>query len=258
MTYLEWTETYGRYRWYHSNGDARVILPLDYNWKEVYDNITRDADIHFASWEIPCDAAYFTSQFYSALPTAWFKYKTVFEMFSGTLDGNTINPDVFEAGYTRTTTSQRVEDNIYDEDETVQSTATATSTQDARTDTNNTKQRTLSYAQGAQGLTTVNNGNIGELGTKYANGIGDNVLIGDTNYGEQNVNANTSDKSTRSRSNTEDKSDKFNETVHETRINYYDNLAFLRERLEKLKMLEPFHKYLEPLFYMAQSMRGDW
>lgn len=258
MKYYEWCNLQGKNRWYHDNGSARVILDLDYNWADIFNVVTANADLYFAAWEIPCDIDFFTAQFFAMVPTAWFKYKTVFEMFSGTLDGTAINPDVFEAGFTRTTNSSRVEDNTYTDNDVVTSNANGTSTQDAHSDVVDTKQRSLSYNQGVQGLTNINNNNIGNLGNKYASGIGDNILTSETDYGLQNVHATTADNSTRNRQNSEDKSDTFTETIHETRINYYDNLAFLRERLDRLKNLVPFHSYFESLFYLVQSLKGDW
>jgi hypothetical protein len=50
----------------------------------------------------------------------------------------------------------------------------------------------------------------------------------------------------------------FTETVKETRINYYDNLAFLRERMEQLNKTKPFYDYFNYLFREVTSKNGWW
>lgn len=265
MTYHQWREHHGKYCWYHEDGTARVTLPLDYNWTAIYEQVTKDADIFFHHWEIPEDVSYFTSQFYAAVPQNWLKYKTAFEMFTGTLDGTTIDPAMFEAGYTRTTEATRTEDNTYTDTDSLtsnsQSSSNGNSTQAPHTDSSNSAARAIQYQQGVQAL-DFGNKNIGELGNKYASALTDNVSNSSTDFGEQNVTAETtdttSDSSTRNRTNTDDKTETFNERVHETRINYYDNLAFLRERMDRLKDFVSFHSYFMPVFYDVVSMRGNW
>lgn len=258
MKFHEWRKLHGEYLWYHADGSARVTLPLDYDWATVYQNVTDDADIYFHDWDVPCDTHYFTSQMYAAVPHAWFKYKTAFEMFSGTLDGTSINPDVFEAGFTRTTEHALINDNTYSDNDSVTETATGTATQAPRTDTSSADQRAINYQQGVQAVDDINNGNIGELGNKYASGLTDNVANSENNYGEQTVDSNTTGTNKRTRTNTEDKNETFNETVHETRINYYDNLAFLRDRMDRLKQFSPFHDYFKPLFATVEAFSGSW
>lgn len=257
MKYSEWSELFGQYRWYHEDGSARALLPLDYEWQRIYDNITRDTDIHFHLWEIPCDVEYFTSQFYSAVPTAWLKFKSTVELFLGTLDGTTIDPLMFEAGYTRTTDHTLTNDNQYNDNEKVSSSATGQSTQSAYEDTANILQRGIMYNQGVQAI-DFNNQNIGQLGNKYASTLNDNIGQTDNQYGQQKIDSNTNDNGQRTRANSEDKTQNFHEKVHETRINYYDNLAFLRDRVDRLKLLMPFHKSFEQFFTLEIAMTGDW
>lgn len=258
MTFHEWRELHGKYLWYHEDGTARVTLPLDYNWKEVYDNVTRDADIHFHAWEVPEDVLYFTSQIFAAVPHAWFKYKTAFEMFSGTLDGNSINPDVFEAGFTRTTEHTLNNDNIYNDNDQVVDNASGTAVQAPRTDTGSSEERAINYAQGVQAVDDINNGNIGDLGNKYASGLVDRVGGSTNKYGEQSVESSTRSNNMRTRKNTEDKNEEFSETVHETRINYYDNLAFLRDRMDRLNKFAPFYAAFDALFATVEGFSGGW
>lgn len=257
MKYYEWSQLFGPYRWYHQDGSARAILPLDYEWAKIYDNITKDTDIHFHLWEVPCDVEYFTSQFYSLVPTAWLRFKSTLELFLGTLDGTTIDPLMFEAGYTRTTDHTLTNDNVYNDNETTQSSANGQSTQGAYEDTANILQRGIMYNQGVQAV-TFNNDNIGQLGNKYASSLNDSISQSDNQYGEQQITSTTSDNGQRTRNNSEDKTQNFHEQVHETRINYYDNLAFLRERVDRLKSLTPFYKSFETLFTLEIAMTGNW
>lgn len=258
MKYHEWRNKQGQYLWYHADGSARVTLPLDYNWDAVYQSITADADIFYHDWEIPYDEHYFTSQMYAAVPHAWFKYKTMFEMFAGTLDGKTIDPDVFEAGFTRTTDHTLTNDNTYNDNDNVVDRQNGTAVQAPYTDTTDSKQRNINYNQGVQGATDINNGNIGELGNKYASNLADAIGNSSTDFGEQSVESTTNGTNTRTRKNTEDKDETFHETVHETRINYYDNLAFLRDRMDRLKQFSPFYDYFRPLFATVQAFVGSW
>lgn len=306
MTYGEWSTLSGKHRWYHKDGTARVLLPLDHKWKDVYDIITRDTDMYFWYRRLPEDINYFTSYFFSTVPTVWLKYKTMLEMFLGTLDGTTIDPLMFEAGYTRTTEHTLNNDNAQDSKYTDNSTidrSTNTSTEqtynatgsnttltedtvDKHTDDVSTdrsgKGRTLNYLQGVQGLTAINDGNIGTLGNRYASSIVDSVNQGDenstTNFGAQHgtgkSSTNTTDKQDTdiATTSTEDighersgdsltkdtRRQTFNERVHETRINYYDNLAFLRERMDRLKLLYMFHKDFEICFTDVISFNAYW
>lgn len=277
INYREWCEVMGKYRWYHPDGSARALLPLDYDWKPIYDIVTADADRRFWDYVIN-DPVTFTEMYLSEIPTAWLKFKTILEMFLGTLDGSAIDPKMFEAGYTRTTNA------ITDNDGNTNDRTLASRDIDvSQTDTSNTdttsnygkqgnqataKTRGLNYVQGAQGLDNINNGNIGELGNRYASNIQDNVSQTTqtidahtdtanekgtlTNSGNQHEGVNSSDIGTY------DDHTKFWEEVKETRINYYDNLAFLRDRLDRIKELKPFYSFLEHLFINVTGMVITW
>lgn len=274
LTYQEWTELWGKYRWYHKDGTARTTLPLDYEWEHVYKQITQQTDLYFANWKLPENITEFTDRFLALVPTAWLKTKTEFEMFLGTLNGKTIDPLMFEAGFTRTTDSNTERDGTFegrsDGDSSSISNSEENTTQDSYTDSHHTdagsKGRNLSYQQGVQGLNNINEGNIGALGNKYASGIADTIAASDNNtdddYGERrghstNVGDVTSEYSNND-TRTEDVDTKFHETVKETRINYYDNLAFLRERADRLKLIKPFYSHFEHIFTLCKALCKNW
>lgn len=48
------------------------------------------------------------------VPINWMKFKTQLEMFSGTLDGTNIDPEIFEAGFDRKLTSTNTEQSTQD------------------------------------------------------------------------------------------------------------------------------------------------
>lgn len=274
LTYQEWTELWGKYRWYHKNGIARTTLPLDYEWEHIYEQITQQTDLYFANWELPENITEFTDRFLSLVPTAWLKTKTEFEMFLGTLNGKTIDPLMFEAGFTRTTDSNTERDGTFEGRSDGDSSSIANSeentTQDSYTDSHHTdagsKGRNLSYQQGVQGLNNINEGNIGALGNKYASGMVDTIATSDNNtdddYGERRGNSTNVGDVTSEYSNndtrTEDVDTKFHETVKETRINYYDNLAFLRERADRLKLIKPFYSHFEHIFTLCKALGKNW
>lgn len=303
ITYREWCELMGQYRWYRQDGSARAILPLDYNWKSIYDVVTADADRRFRDYVIE-EPETFTEMYLSEIPTAWLKFKTILEMFLGTLDGFSIDPKMFEAGYTRTTNSNTdINGNTSDRNvasrdvdvsqtETAESSATtdygkqgnqssATTDYGKQSNQSDGKSRSLNYLQGAQGLDDINNGNIGELGNRYASSIQDGISKTsqsidphkDSTESKQNIDAHTDGTETNSSgtntgeqhegsSSTDtgvyDDHTKFWEEVKETRINYYDNLAFLRDRLDRIKELQPFYSFLEHLFINVTGMVITW
>lgn len=282
MRYADWKNLYGGYRWYKGDGSARVILPLDYSWENIYKIVTQDCDLYFDTWEIPDDIEEFTDSFLALVPTAWFRYKTKIEMFLGTLDGTTIDPAMFEAGYTRTTDSSQqdtgTESKTTNVTNTVNSSENSTSSLNVGEQTNSTitasdssqKSRALNYLQGVQGLVDVNVGNIGDLDNRYASNIADNVGTGiasgetDETLGSRkdnssgNVTTNYSGNGNEAVQDNTSNDMAFHETVHETRINYYDNLAFLRDRLDRIDMLQSFHKEFEKLFYSCVAMCKRW
>ena len=270
MYYVEWSETFGKNRWYHEDGTPRTYYPLDHNWKEIYDKVTRDADIYFNSKFVD-DIDDFTSEFLAIVPTVWQKYKVQLEMLTGTLDGTNIDPDVFEAGFTRTTESNNAnifdsknKGNVTNADETKLGQRTDFSTTGNLSD-KESKQRNISMSQGVQAFDgMINNNNIGELGNDYADSLNDSILKEKDNSATD-VNStlgsqtNTTNGNVQSDSETTMNSDsKFTERVHETRVNYYDNLAFLRERMEQLGKIEPFHIAFKYLFRNVTSKCGWW
>ena len=50
----------------------------------------------------------------------------------------------------------------------------------------------------------------------------------------------------------------FEESEEVRRINYYDNLAFLRDRMDRLNLIKPFQFYFEYLFNNVTSKKGFW
>lgn len=302
MVYNVWKETFGKYRWYHEDGTARVIFPLDYNWQAIYDEVTSAADTEFDFWVID-DVADFTSAFLAEVGSNWLKYKTMLELMSGELTGYTISPDVFTAGFTRITDGW-VKDE-YGETEGVNTTGTSDTTGNmtenvssnatqnyeayGRTETEGTKDtatsadskaRSINYVQGIQAYdNSINNTNIGEFGNDYASTMNDTVSFSNgtedtdtTGTTDETITSETTSTSTQDtgRDTTEanrttgssdrdtrgTKDNTYSETVKEERINFYDNLAFLRERADRLNLIVPFHDYFKHLFQHVTSIRG--
>ena len=270
MTYAQWCETYGKYRWYHKNGSERLYYPLDYEWKRIYESCTKYADMYFND-RIIYEPSIFTTNFLVNVPINWMKFKTELEMFSGTLDGTTIDPNMFNQGFTRDTT----ENENNDDTDNVKSSQTGNIDENLGTRTDRTftdgtqdadsKSRAINYNQGVQAYdNNINNNNIGELGNNYASNMTDSVTKThgantqevETQTGKQeNTTDSTNEytgnaKSSRNRSRTEH--------IHETRINYYDNLAFLRERQDRLNVFKDFYSYFEPYFAHADGFTGAW
>lgn len=273
ITYNEWCQHYGVNRWYHVDGSARTLLPLDYNWQQLYDVVTAEADMHFHHYLID-DPYDFMERFYTAIPTAWLKYKTMVEMMLGTLDGNTIDPDMFTAGYTRETTSESARDVTQDTTTNNNTNISQTSTLNGSSATDYGKQvnnsnglnRGLSYIQGVQGIEDINNDNIGELGNRYASNITDNVSKNESTADKHTDVTTSENRNTGSGNQADtgksigiiDSDANFHELVHETRINFYDNLAFLRDRLDRLDNIKPFWSYLENCFISVKGMCVNW
>lgn len=274
MVYNVWKETFGKYRWYHEDGTARVIFPLDYNWQAIYDVVTDMADTEFDFWIIQ-DVPDFTSNFLSEVGTNWLKYKTMLEMMSGELTGYTISPDVFTAGFTRKTDGWVNDDygkdgwanDDYHNNETYSGNGVTDTTSNRDTTTTaDTKARSINYVQGIQAYdNSLNNSNIGEFGNDYASSMNDTVTFSN---GTENVNTtgNTDETVSANTDITGGNENKYGETgnnrntygevVQEERINFYDNLAFLRERIDRLNTIVPFSDYFKHLFQNVTSIRG--
>lgn len=350
MMYPQWTETLGQFRWNKEDGSSRTYVPLDYEWQAVYDKVTADADRLFWGMSI-FDPVTFTQEFLSRVPIAWMKFKTSIEMFLGTLDGTTIDPEEFHAGYqrerslwqntdsnrgyqentTRDTTESENEDitektgketntsetgkETSDETNSVTSSASQTSENQINRTTNeeytdnigaredDAKGRTINYAQGVQAYNgELNNSNIGQLGNDYASGFSDSVTVNNTGEqtnngtkdttetenengnieqnGKSDGNTNRTTDTTNTKNETENGTKEGNrtnekkgnetgttegnetekrelkegETEKETRINYYDQLAFLRERFDRIPQMYVFTQELLPLFQHIEAM----
>lgn len=260
LNYMQWCDTIGKRRWYHEDGTPRTYLAFDYQWKPIYDAVTVEADLYFMTRSI-LDPLYFTSEFLARVPMAWQKFKTEFELLTGTLDGTAISPDLFEQGFTRSFKRS------------VDSTGTATEngtgsvTQGERTDSTSSsgsvsadgKSRDISYLQGVQAYPDTGAG-IGEYGNDYASSMIDHISNSNssdsqsvtTKIGAQTNKTNQSSNRTDSGNVAEE----INEEVK--RINFYDNLAFLRDRFDRLDNIKPFYSYFDDLFIDVVSCRGNW
>lgn len=253
MTYDVWRDTFGKYCWYHEDGTARTQYPLDYNWKAIYDIATQAADLAFSYRTInnPC---VFTNEFLALVPIAWLKYKTSMELMSGTLDGLTIDPQLFEQGYERHLSHKETTNGTGD------STDVLGEREDSSNQTNNSaadvKARAINYEQGVQAYDDLNNDNIGEYGNSYASNFSDTVSKSNSN--DTTENEYTTGEQTNTNKTKTTVQNEFTEDDKMTRINYYDNLAFLRERMEKINLIEPFQHYFEYLFNNVESMTGFW
>ena len=248
MSYLEWCDTFGKYRWYHKNGESRTQYKLDYNWKEIYDKAIKYCDLHFQDRNI-IDVFNFTHLFLSEVPINWMKYKTSLEFFSGVLDGNTINPDIFEQGFTRTF-NELYNDNENSNTDELIGERSVNETYKNDTD-NNAKTNVGNYQQGVTQYNTMPT----DFDTDYMSNY--NLSTAENNQ--------TEDSSTNTNQSSQDnkylnkKDSNYNRNINEkvTRINYYDNLAFLRERMEKITLLNPFQSYFEHLFNNVYDI-GKW
>lgn len=251
-----WTETLGENRWYDSEGNPRVYTSLDQTWKPIYDMVTKDADRVFHTRTIQ-DVEYFTDNFISLVPHAWQKFKVQLEMFLGTLTGQNIDPQEFYAGFERWTTHNLT----WDDDETVSNKADSeTSSNTDSTDVNNygaqsgeSRTRQISYAQGVQDndrVATVDN--IGEMGLDYASAQQDVIAKSnkaayvDDSKGTSNTSGSNSSTSNGTRE--YGRVEKYDEHIKENRINFYDQLAFLRERFDRLGGIRMFWQEFEKLF----------
>ena len=272
ITYDQWCEGEGKYRWRFENGNPRLYYPLEYEWEEIFNFVTDNTDRYFKHRTIDIDnISVFSAQFIANVPFNWMKFKTELEMFSGTLDGTNIDPELFNQGFDRELSSTNIE-----ADKQTAKTSTESNSNDiigSRKDTNDvtktekgqTKQRNINYVQGVQAYDDdITNDNIGELGNNFASNFSDSVGINESSgsentkfsQGEQENSSNIDGSS--SGNSTRDTTTNFGLTEKMRRINYYDNLAFLRERYEKLGGFKEFHEYFEPYFATVESLRPFW
>lgn len=253
MTYDEWCEVYGQWRWYHEDGTPRTFLPIPGDYPELFGIVTKQADMAFTGREIH-DPDVFTREFLRTVPVAWNNFKVEFEMFTGTLDGTNIDPDIFEAGFIRDTEQTETNDALGNSSGS--STGSSTVINGARTDTGDNKSRSISYDQGVQAYNETTTDDIGTHGNDYASGMVDNVSKTSNTTGAETDTQNTQTSTTNNSRAINDR--KYKEHIKETRINYYDNLAFMRERFDRVQRFKPFEEYFFPCFAHAESMTGDW
>lgn len=264
VSYPEWCETLGEYRWFKKDGSPRTFYTLEYGYPEIYKLVTSNADLRFNE-RIIFNIEEFTSLFLAAVPLAWLKFKAQLEFLNGTYDGKTLEPDIFEQGFTRTisqidarnTTGKAGSITDMLSDNTLGARLDTTKTTDSGT--SGSKGRQILYNQGVQAL-EPNNANIGELGRDYASGLQDSVNNGTTsnnndttlNQGAQN---NNSSSSIDNRNAFENNDMRGSDTrIHETRINMYDNIAFLKLRMEFVESIKSFEDYFQSLFGDISSM----
>lgn len=256
MPYPIWAERLGSNRWYDSQGNPRIYSTLDQDWKKIFDLVTRDADRVFHMRTIE-DVPYFTDHFLSMVPHAWEKFKVQLEMFMGTLTGVNIDPQEFYAGFERWTTHNLT----WDDDETVSNSADSTThsendstdTSDFGEQTGEGRTRQINYVQGVQDNDReFTDANIGLLGADYASGNSDAVSLSEkAAYTDKNTGNSVTDGDNHSSSKgtrAYDRKEAFDEHIKENRINFYDQLAFLRERFDRLGGLRMFWQEFEPLF----------
>lgn len=259
MVYLEWAKTYGQNRWYKTDGTPRTFTPLDYNYKTLFDKVCAETDEFFAVYEIN-DIMSFMAEWTTRVPRAWQIFKTQIEMMLGTLDGSNIDPLVFEAGFDRTT-AHTLNNNMSSSADTTANgnasdvkgsmTTTETGTDDYTQSDSNTQRL---YNQGAQAYNTDD-----PLTRDFASTIQniENTSTRDGNNTRTTEEGQRTDTSTTGANSTakatQSNAETFTENIKERRINYYDNLAFLRERWDRTKEFKNFYEYFLDLFVNVSS-----
>ncbi len=230
----------------------------------MYENVTKQADLHFNSYELPCNVENFTNLFLTAVPDAWMKFKVQIELFLGTLDGTNINPDVFEAGYINTFNSTEKINREKDSGTGYNSTDTTTGESSSHVENTSSSNGTSSnssqsenYVQGVQSGIPLEVQNASGVNKTTGNGstTGSETGSGNTTSNMENTGTSSGNSST---SEGENVTRTLDETRKETRINYYDNIAFLRERVEKLPGYKPFYELLEYCFATVTLKGGRW
>lgn len=245
MLYCEWAETFGQNRWIRSDGTPRTIYPLDYNWERIFNDACKQVDFYFHNRELPCDSMTFTTEFLSLVPEAWMKYKTQLEFFSGTLTGETINPEEFHAGRKH----EMIRELTDDRNEKIGSRKDTQQSSTNVEESSGNKERSMRYEQGVQAV-SPRNSNIGELGTDYLSEMNDGILNSERNG---NTNGDTTVKTGAQKNET---NTKVYEKITEDNeiVNYYDQLAFARSRMEMMDDFKSFYEYFQPLFFDVEGM----
>lgn len=213
LRYHEWAETIGKYRWVDKQGEARTFMPLifttedigepvTYDWTDLFNKACRSVDTYYAHREI-FDPVSFTDQFIGQVAYEWEKFKNTITFLSGSLTGQPLDPQTFNAGYERKTSHARQQDTVVKEDSTGSSKTQTEDLLDGRTTNNTTEDvntatetdttstskattagthdnrgRAISYQQGVTqkgiepGMTPEN---IGEMGAEYASAVADSI-----------------------------------------------------------------------------------
>lgn len=258
--YRAWSETIGQYRWEHADGSPRTYYPLEWQWQRVYDAVTQTADLYFMHRNIE-DVLFFTDEFLARVPLAWEKFKTELELLSGTLDGTNIDPEIFTAGYDREFTRTQTQSS------TVHDTSTGNIQFGERIDSEDStdsadrdgKARDIQYQQGVQAY-DGSFPDIGSGGNDFASGMVDHVET-ENQTAQRNTTAVTGAQTNKQQvDGTTAGEQEIGETEREKvrRINYYDNLAFLRDRIDRLDQIKPFYSYFLDLFTGTESMQKAW
>lgn len=260
VSFAHWADTIGKYRWVHEDGSTRTYNKLDYQWQAIYDAVTAECDMYYHYREIT-DPIYFTSEFLARVPMAWLKFKTEFELVTGQLDGTTISPDLFNQGFTREFSRSLTDSgNGYLSDSHAVYNGARTDTMSTSEDSSvDDKTRVINYQQGVQAYDS-GMGGIGQLGNDYASGMQDTVSPSSGSMtGFTTTTIGKQDNSITHTQRSEDSSAQ-SEIIREKveRINFYDNLAFLRDRVDRLDMIKPFYSYFNDLFIDVCSYSGNW
>lgn len=266
ILYKDWCIKLGQYRWYDEEGRARTFVDLDYEWGTIFNIITSNTDYLFENYVVE-DVDYFTRHFIDTVPVAWLKFKTELEMFLGTLDGTNINPREFKAGFERWTNhnlgrgARQVQERNATGEMTTDSSGNNSTSIGLQSATS--KNRGIAYNQGVQAYNNqINNNNIGELGNDYASGMNDSVSISNvqprTDTGENASNSKTNQETNSTDVLNNQSAEVFGEHIREERINYYDQLAFLRERFDRIERFDSFQRYFLPLFTAVEGMSVPW
>lgn len=259
ISYPEWCKDFGKYRWVHEDGLPRTLSSLTEEWAELFNTVTRSADMRFHNKEIEYDnIEWFTSEFLHQVPYSWLRFKTSIEFFFGSLTGKEMDANFFNGQVDRFITHEGGRGI----DASGESTATSSATgKDQNTwattygETQGTsKGRSIAYNQGVQKYagTELRPENIGELGRDYASGFTDTIGV---NYGsihDDNGTNNTDRTSSGNSKGTSKTKSQMAEqyTDHEIKkqMNYFPMLSYLSKRIESMETIRSFDYELIKLF----------
>lgn len=266
IPYTEWIKDYGKYRWIHENGDARVFGELKGEWKELYDIVTSSADMRFHDKTIETDDIdWFTSEFLHQVPYSWMRFKTTLMFFFGNLSGTEMNTDFFNGIVNRWITHEGGRGTNVNGSSSGESAGTNNRTVTQKTTygevEGTTKGRNIQYAQGVQKYagTELRPENIGELGRDYATGFNDTIGTSYQSIHDDNGTTTSKEDSSQKTSGTSSAKSQMEEkfTDHEitNRVQYYPMLSYLKTRVEMLDYIESFDNELLKLFRRIDSYK---